>query len=86
MALEGGGQDPPHLMCRLCHNSWGPASLDKVHPGPQGVAVFKRSEREEVSFLYLSPTWLASGLTEITELIVLHVSLAKTLVSGTQRA
>lgn len=75
-----------YLMCRLRPNSQGPASLGKVHPSPQGVAVFKRREMEEVSFLCLSSTWLASGLTKISERMVLHVNLAKTLVSGTQRA
>lgn len=47
-----------YLMCRLRPNSQGPASLGKVHPSPQGVAVFKE-EMEEVSFLCLSSTWLA---------------------------
>ena len=47
----GWGPGPSmHLICRLLRNSQGPASLGKMHPGPQGVAVFKRSEMKKCHF------------------------------------
>lgn len=75
-----------HLLSKLGHNGQRPASLAKAHPGPWELrSVQGECDRAKCHFCAQISTWLASGLTKILELTVLHVSLAKNLASDTQR-